>query len=108
MFSCVGSMPSAPNAAYISAAQPPRSDAVRGTDFSISACTSTGLAGGVADGGPLAQLAINAAIPPVQRATAKHERAPRKKRPTTNDSIREWLRESTAGKGFSAQWPGAL
>src|ERR1700688_1699756 len=73
MFSCVGSMPSAPNAAYISAAQPPRSDAVRGTDFSISACTSTGLAGGVADGGPLAQLAINAAIPPVQRATAKHE-----------------------------------
>src|ERR1700675_2257599 len=84
MFSCVGSMPSTPNAAYMSAAQPPRSDAVRGTDFSISACASTGLAGGAADGGPLAQLAINAAIPLAQRVTAKHEGGRRKNACGTN------------------------
>ncbi len=37
MFSCVGSMPNTLKAAYMSAAQPARSDAVRGTDFSIIA-----------------------------------------------------------------------
>jgi hypothetical protein len=59
----VGSIPSMVNAAYISPAQPARSDALRGTDLSIIARISTGLlVGGAAAGGPLAQLATNIAV----------------------------------------------